>query len=123
MGVTVTEQGRRPRALLLTVRQPVVRCPAGSAVAETPEGSACRCHVEDTTISLLRDPSSFVHFCMGDYTRCPTWQAEKERIAAGERDELIDRDNEPPKTFAQEVREMGGSVEWDPLEMTYYEEA
>jgi hypothetical protein len=119
MGVSVHERGRRPRARQLVMPRPVVVCPAGSVVYETPQGTACRCGVEEETITFMRDPSSLVHFCMSSYTLCPSWQAEKGRREAKP---LIEQDNEPPKTFAERTRDLGGQVEWDPTEITYYEE-
>lgn len=96
-------------------------CPAGTAVFETAEGSACRCKVEEQTITFLRDPSSLVNFCMGLYTLCPSWQAEKGRIEEGTVKPLVERDDAPP-TFAEQVRGRGGKLDFDPVEVTYFEQ-
>ena len=59
-----------------------IPCPAGEPVVETLGGSGCHCRVEDSVIVSALDPSSLGRFCVArdGYLRCPTWQAETERI-------------------------------------------
>lgn len=57
-----------------------VVCPAGSAIAETPGGPACRCWVEKETITARESPTSLSEFCCSAYAKCPSWQAEKQRL-------------------------------------------
>jgi hypothetical protein len=65
-------------------------CPAGKFVAETSEGPACRCVIEQQTISVGTQPVSLGDFCFGDYRACPTWRAEKKRIEESRKTFLID---------------------------------
>lgn len=57
-----------------------VVCPAGEPVAETSEGAACRCRIEHNTLTIRRDPTSLVSFCLGRYDTCSTWREDKHRI-------------------------------------------
>lgn len=66
-----------------------VKCPAGEAIGETRKGSGVRCRVEESSILADQDPRSIIAYCCGDYGTCPTWQAEKARIAAQRRESLI----------------------------------
>lgn len=65
-----------------------VRCPAGSKIGAGPDGSSgCHCSIEDSVILAGRDPGTLTFYCLPEtgHQRCPTWQAEKERIAEGRR--------------------------------------
>ena len=68
-----------------------VACPAGRAIGMTPQGSGCRCFIAHESVCTHTDPSSLVNFCANDpgYQRCPTWRAEKERIAEQRREPLV----------------------------------
>lgn len=112
----VDEHGRRTRALRLTF-DPHVVCPAGSAIHETPEGAGCRCAVERSTITALRDPSSLMSYCLGDYASCPSWQAEKQHVERGFVAELLDM-ADPAQTAAGRMRQLGGEIEYEPIEYT-----
>lgn len=59
-------------------------CPA----AETFRGSGevlVHCAVERSVVDSRRDPQSLLTFCLGDYTACPSWRAEKERERLGQK--------------------------------------
>jgi hypothetical protein len=112
------EHGRRTRALRLTF-DPAVTCPAGTAIHETPEGSGCRCAIERNTLTALRDPSSLLGYCLSDYSACPTWQAEKQHVEAGHRRALLDMPD-LERTAADELRKLGGTIEYEPVEYTDY---
>lgn len=57
-----------------------VTCPAGMFIAETPGGPAVRCWVEKEVIMARDNPTSLANFCCDEYTKCPTWRAEKKRV-------------------------------------------
>lgn len=63
---------------------PVVRCPAGGPIAETPRGSGVRCTLTRSSVLAQDDPRALIAFCCSavGYRACPVWQAEKDRIAA-----------------------------------------
>lgn len=70
-----------------------VRCPAGTKIGMGPGGSSgCHCRIEDSDILAARDPGTLTFYCLPEtgHQRCPTWQAEKERIAEGRRSALTD---------------------------------
>jgi hypothetical protein len=73
-------------------------CPAGRLIGLTRYGSACLCRVlmrerppgkydertrSDEVITTSFDPVTLVGLCMGHYTECPVWRAEKEAIRTG----------------------------------------
>lgn len=65
-----------------------VQCWAGIQIGMGKGGSSgCHCTVEDSDVLAAESPSSLVSFCLSrhGYRSCPTWQAEKERIAAERR--------------------------------------
>lgn len=66
-------------------------CPAGAVIAETIEGSGCRCRVEHESLTATSSPSSLIRYCLSreGYQHCPTWIAEKQRIAQA-RKPLVD---------------------------------
>jgi hypothetical protein len=68
------------------------RCPAGAFIAETIEGSGCRCRVEHESLTASSHPSSLIRFCLSreGYMQCPTWQAEKARVESGRVARLVD---------------------------------
>lgn len=66
-----------------------VRCPAGGAIAETPQGPAVRCAVERETIGAKDNPNSVAKFCCSAYETCPTWQAEWKRKQERKRIPLV----------------------------------
>lgn len=66
-----------------------VKCPGGEAIGETMKGSGVHCRIEDSEVLADENPSSLVAFCCGNYRNCPTWQAEKHRIAEQRRTPLI----------------------------------
>lgn len=51
-------------------------------------GPAVECRIEDSEITAGTEPSSLVSYCMGNYTECPTWRADREHHLAQKR--LID---------------------------------
>lgn len=65
-------------SLLRPLEDRDIQCPAGERKGE----AGCFCSVEGGLIDGRRDTSSITAFCMGDYTSCPTWQAEKEHVWA-----------------------------------------
>lgn len=73
------EDGRRRLRESRLFRRREVECPAGCYVGATPHGSGCYCRLESTLITEGENPSSLASFCFGDYTRCPTWRAERDR--------------------------------------------
>lgn len=62
-----------------------IACPAGGVIAETMEGSGCRCRVEHESLTATSSPSSLIRYCLHreGYMACPTWRAEKDRIESG----------------------------------------
>lgn len=63
-------------------------CPA----AETFRGSGevvVHCAVERSLVDSRKDPQSLLTFCLGDYTACPSWRAEKERQRLGHKAPLV----------------------------------
>lgn len=80
----------RQRTGLPLVFTPVVACPAGEPIMETIQGSGVHCAITDSEVTSVGDPGSIINFCCSShYKRCPVWQAEKERIWAGQRESLI----------------------------------
>lgn len=72
------------------VFKPVVACPAGEPIGETPRGSGVRCRLTHSNVLAQDDPRSILAFCCSSgYRRCPVWLAEKERIAAQRREALV----------------------------------
>lgn len=71
------------------IEQDDLDCPAaGTALA----GQGVYCKIERHTLDARkgREPTSVMNFCCGDHTACPTWRAEKERIWAERRAELVE---------------------------------
>lgn len=58
-------------------------CPAAEVSRRVDGAVVVVCRVEGTTLSSAGDPQSLLTFCLGDPQACPSWQAEKEAIAAG----------------------------------------
>lgn len=90
----MTDTLARARSGLPLVFDFPVECPAGVAIGLGKGGSSgCHCRVEDSDILAAENPSSLMAYCLSaqGHKRCPTWQAEKERIAAGRRTQLIDQ--------------------------------
>jgi hypothetical protein len=83
------------------VFNPPIRCPAGTPLYETAEGSGCRCGIERNSITALRDPSSLLNFCMGDFHMCPSWEFEQNRIEDGHRLDVIEHDPDRRAAEAQ----------------------
>lgn len=63
-------------------------CPAATVSRRVDGAVVVHCRVEGTTLTSAADPQSLLTFCMGSPLSCPSWQAEKEAIAAGRRDVL-----------------------------------
>jgi hypothetical protein len=50
------------------------------------EGLPARPGQDGVRVASRSDPSTFHHFCTGNYMLCPVWRAERERLwAQGER--------------------------------------
>lgn len=79
-----------------------VRCPAGQAIGETAGGSACRCRITHETLDTRHNPSG-LSLCLGDFTKCPTWQIKVEAERRGTA--KVQQDN-----FDREAREAGEPV-------------
>lgn len=58
-------------------------CPAAQTSAAGGE-VVVRCGVEKTRLSSATSPQSLLTFCLGDYTACPSWRAERKRLALGQ---------------------------------------
>lgn len=54
--------------------------------------AGCHCAIERGVIDARRNPESVEAFCLGEYTTCPTWRAERKRIDDHVTTELVDRD-------------------------------
>lgn len=70
-----------------------VECPAGTNIGMGKGGSSgCWCAIERSEILAAENPSSLISYCLSaqGHRRCPTWQAEKERIAERRRKPLAD---------------------------------
>lgn len=63
-------------------------CPAASVSRRVDGAVVVVCRVEDTELSSSSDPQSMLTFCLGNHLECPSWQAEKEAMAAGKRGAL-----------------------------------
>lgn len=68
-----------------------VVCPAGVGLAEASGSPACRCRVEQNTLTRKHDPSSFHGYCSAAYTLCPSWRRDKERVWEADRAPLLDK--------------------------------
>lgn len=80
----------RQRTGLPRIFTPVVECPAGEPIAETPKGSGVRCRLTHSNVLSMDDPTSLRNFCCSaGYRGCPVWLAEKARIAEGRREALV----------------------------------
>lgn len=40
---------------------------------------------QGVVIERRTDPSTYANLCCGEYSKCPVWRAEKDRLAAGEK--------------------------------------
>lgn len=81
----MAETASRVRTGLPLVFDAPVMCPAGSKIGLGRGGSSgCYCAIERSEILAAENPSSLLAYCLPTrgHLRCPTWQAEKERIAA-----------------------------------------
>lgn len=58
------------------VQQTDMRCPVAELVGET----CVWCPIEESVLDIRLNPTATSAYCMGDYTACPTWRAEKERV-------------------------------------------
>lgn len=86
----MTDTLARTKVGLPHVFDPAVECPGGEPIAETVNGSGVRCRVEHSSILSDQDPKSLILWCCSEYRTCPTWQAEKDRIAEGRRAALVE---------------------------------
>lgn len=68
-----------PASLLRQLRPDDITCPAG----ELKGSASCFCSIESGVIEGQINPATIENWCSGAYDACPTWRAEKERIAAG----------------------------------------
>lgn len=70
-----------------------VQCPAGRFIALGKRGaSGVECRIEHSDIMSSDQSATLVSYCLNrsGYRQCPSWQAEKEHIWAGKREELVD---------------------------------
>ena len=66
-----------------------------------------QCGIELGILDGRTDTASVTGFCMSGYTECPSWIAERERIAAGKIAKLTDRPKGPsPKQARQDRLEL-----------------
>lgn len=90
----MTDTVARARTGLPLVFDAPVQCPAGRKIGLGRGGSSgCYCAIEHSQILAAENPSSLLAYCLPTvgHLSCPTWQAEKERIAEGRRTELVDQ--------------------------------
>jgi hypothetical protein len=74
-----------PNSALQDVKQrqiieqaPQTTCPAARTGRYADSGNLfLHCGIEKKHFAALDSPAGFLSFCCGDYTRCPSWQAEK----------------------------------------------
>lgn len=65
-----------PKAQILRSLKPnEITCPAGQLHGDVD----CYCGIEENFIVGQDNPSSIEAFCAGDYRRCPSWRADKDR--------------------------------------------
>lgn len=77
-----------------------IECPAGELRGEC----SVYCSVETQPIDGRLNPDSVQAFCAGAYTACPTWIAEKERIAAANNTPLAEQGrNDRVRAFDRKV--------------------
>lgn len=77
------EMTRRPTRLIMASE---IRCPAGEIC-----GKGVRCRVEQNTLDAYLDPTTLETFCLGGYTECSSWRAEKARIEEQRTAPLVQR--------------------------------
>ena len=84
-----------PALLKRQLRDDDIVCPAGQVVGD----AGCLCSIEEGVIDGRSDTTSIAAFCMSAYGDCPTWQREKERIAAGRKEKLtaVPKINKTPR--------------------------
>ena len=83
MTVDLPTQLAKPTRL---INQSDLRCPAAETCGA---GTAVRCRIEHSVIEAATSPSTLQSFCLFKYVECPTWQAEKARIAANKTAPLV----------------------------------
>lgn len=85
-----TERERQALLARDAFQRQVPTCPAGRFAAGSPTGPGCYCGVEGgEPITIGTQPSSLTRWCFGDYVTCPTWRAEKRRIAEARKLPLV----------------------------------
>jgi hypothetical protein len=63
-------------ALLRQLEQKDITCPAGSLVGD----ASVVCGIEHGVIDGRHSPESVEGFCCGEFSACPSWRMEKERV-------------------------------------------
>lgn len=66
------------RGPVLVSKLPMVACPAGAEVGQTPRGEGVLCRIEHSVLPVIGHTRSLVSYCCGDYTACPTWRAKRD---------------------------------------------
>lgn len=79
--VRVDLETDRGVTLLRQLEDADMKCPVAQRLGD----SCVYCPIEDHVIEGRKSPESVEGFCAGDYTACPTWQFEKERLAANKK--------------------------------------
>lgn len=64
----------QPAGLLRQLNDTDVVCPAGQRVGD----AGVHCSVEQHVIDGRRNTESVAGFCMGAYTECPSWRAQRD---------------------------------------------
>lgn len=99
---------------------PRIVCPAGQPIFESGRGSGCRCSIEGSSLLAQTEPTSLLVYCLDRYDACPTWREEKGRVASGDHVELAERQPDVRRNAGQWVRELGGEIEYEPVEYIDY---
>lgn len=100
-----TAQERQRLHELASFRDGKPECPAGTFVALTDRGAGCLCNVEGEVIAEGASPSSLTAYCFGDYTACPTWRLEYQRVQEGNKIPLAERSLARPRRELRPVIE------------------
>lgn len=100
------EDAIQPALLKRQLRDQDIVCPAGRVVGD----AGCFCALEEGVIDGRTQTASITGFCMSGYEGCPTWQAEKQRVADSSdyRKSLTERPkvNRTPAALRQERLQM-----------------
>ena len=102
--LAIDEDAIGPASLKRQLRDDDIRCPAGRVVGD----SGCFCALEGGVIDGRTQTTSITGYCMSDdgHKECPTWTAEKDRIANARdsRKSILDKPpvNRTPRALRQQ---------------------